>query len=163
MRLSTRFTIINITLLKTFSLSGRMNIKLVTSLKLIQKWGLSCNSLARALEVKKHFLSSECRQFCLVAPEKNTDQVSTLVTWCFQKRYSWVLLANDQFTRDAGEELAETIFTLICDVEPWFVLWIVTVEEEAGLVGGAEQRLGDDWTAEPVDDRAGLQRSAADL
>lgn len=48
-------------------------------------------------------------------------------------------------------------------MEPWFVLWIVAVEEEAGLVGGAEQRLGDDWTAEPVNDRARLQGSTADL
>lgn len=48
-------------------------------------------------------------------------------------------------------------------MEPWFVLWIVAVEEEAGLVGGAEQRLGDDWAAEPVNDRAHLQRSTADL
>lgn len=54
-------------------------------------------------------------------------------------------------------------FTLIGDVKAWFVLWIVTVEEEAGLVGGAEERLGDDWTAEPVDDGARLQRSTADL
>lgn len=37
------------------------------------------------------------------------------------------------------------------------------MEEEAGLVGGAEQRLGDGWTAEPVDDGARLQRSTADL
>lgn len=48
-------------------------------------------------------------------------------------------------------------------MESWFVLGIVTVEEEAGLVGGAEQRLGDDRPTEAVDDRAGLQRSAADL
>lgn len=57
----------------------------------------------------------------------------------------------------------QTAFTLICHVEPWFVLRIVAVEKEAGLVGGAEQRLGNDWTAEPVNDRAHLQRSTADL
>ncbi len=72
-------------------------------------------------------------------------------------------LSLAKHTQDIGEELVETTFTLICDVEPWFVLWIVTVEEEAGLVGGAEQRLGDEWTAEPVNDRARLQRSTADL
>lgn len=65
--------------------------------------------------------------------------------------------------QDVGEELVETTFTLISDVEPRFVLWIVTVEEKAGLMGGAEQGLGDDWTTEPVNDRASLQRSAADL
>lgn len=75
----------------------------------------------------------------------------------------FLCLANDQCTQNVGEELVETTFTLICDVEPWFVLWIVTVEEEAGLVSGAEQRLGDDWTAEPVNDRAQLQYSTADL
>lgn len=48
-------------------------------------------------------------------------------------------------------------------MEPWFVLRIVTVEEETGLVGGAEQRLGDDWTTEPVNDGARLQCSTADL
>lgn len=48
-------------------------------------------------------------------------------------------------------------------MEPWFVLWVVAVEEEAGLVGGAEQRLGDDRAAEPVDHRAHLQCSTADL
>lgn len=48
-------------------------------------------------------------------------------------------------------------------MEPWFVLWIVAVEEEAGLVGGAEQRLGDERTAESVNDWACLQRSTADL
>lgn len=37
------------------------------------------------------------------------------------------------------------------------------MEEEAGLVGGAEKRLRDDRTAEPVNDRAHLQRSTADL
>lgn len=58
---------------------------------------------------------------------------------------------------------AALTFTLICDVEPWFVLWIVTVEEEAGQVGGAEQRLGDDWATEAVDDWSGLQCSTADL
>lgn len=48
-------------------------------------------------------------------------------------------------------------------METWFVLWIVTVEKEAGLVRGAEQRLGDERAAVPVDDGARLQRSAADL
>lgn len=37
------------------------------------------------------------------------------------------------------------------------------MEKEAGLVRGAEQRLGDEWTAVSVDDGARLQRSTADL
>lgn len=37
------------------------------------------------------------------------------------------------------------------------------MEEKAGLVGGAEQRFGDDGTAEAVNDRAGFQRATADL
>lgn len=53
--------------------------------------------------------------------------------------------------------------TLIYDVKAWFVLRIVTVEKEAGLVRGAEQRLGDGWTAVSVDDGARLQGSTADL
>ena len=57
----------------------------------------------------------------------------------------------------------KTTRTLICDVEARLVLGVVAVEEEAGLVGGAEQSFGDDGAAEPVDDRAGLQRSTADL
>lgn len=48
-------------------------------------------------------------------------------------------------------------------MEPWFVLWIITVKEEAGLVGGAEQRLRDDRATESVNDWARLQRSTADL
>lgn len=53
--------------------------------------------------------------------------------------------------------------TLKSDVEAWLVLWIVTVEKEAGLVRGAEQWLGDERAAVSIDDRARLQRSAADL
>ena len=37
------------------------------------------------------------------------------------------------------------------------------MEKEAGLVGGAKQRLGDDWSAEPVNHRAGLHVATADL
>lgn len=37
------------------------------------------------------------------------------------------------------------------------------MEEETGLVGSAEERLGDERPAEAVDDRAGLHRAAADL
>lgn len=37
------------------------------------------------------------------------------------------------------------------------------MEEEGGLVGGAKERLGHQRTTEAVDDRAGLQRAAADL
>lgn len=59
--------------------------------------------------------------------------------------------------------LLEATFTLIRDVEPGFVLWIVTVEKKAGLVGGAEQRFGHDWAAESVNDRARLQCSTTDL
>lgn len=59
-------------------------------------------------------------------------------------------------TRDAAS-------TLVRDVEAGLVLRVVAVEEEGGLVGGAEERLGDERPAEAVDDRAGLQRAAADL
>lgn len=48
-------------------------------------------------------------------------------------------------------------------MEAWFVLRIVTVKKEAGLVRGAEQWLGDERTAVSVDDGARLQRSTADL
>lgn len=72
-------------------------------------------------------------------------------------------LGSNQCKQDAGEVLLEVMFTLIGDVEPWLVLRVVTVEKKAGLMGGAEQRLGDDRTAESVDDGAHLQRSTADL
>lgn len=52
---------------------------------------------------------------------------------------------------------------MVCDVEAGLVLRVVAVEEERGLVGGAEERLGDQRPTEAVDDRAGLQRAAADL
>lgn len=60
-------------------------------------------------------------------------------------------------------KLVKAPCTLICDVKAWFVLRIVAVEEEAGLVGGAEQRFGEEWTTEAINDRAGLQTSTADL
>lgn len=75
----------------------------------------------------------------------------------------FLFFLNEQCTQSAGEELVKTVFTLICDAEPWFVLRIVTVEKEAGLVGGAEQRLWSDWAAESINDGACLQRSTADL
>lgn len=37
------------------------------------------------------------------------------------------------------------------------------MEEEAGLVGGAEQRLGDLWSTEPVNHRARFQSSTPNL
>lgn len=55
------------------------------------------------------------------------------------------------------------VCTLVCYVEARFVLRVVAVEEEAGLVRGAEQRLGDGRPAEAVDHRARLQRPAADF
>lgn len=48
-------------------------------------------------------------------------------------------------------------------MEARLVLRVVAVEEERGLVGGAEERLGDQRPTEAVDDRAGLQGAAADL
>lgn len=63
-------------------------------------------------------------------------------------------------TRETGEDAAST---LVRDVEAWLVLRVVAVEEETGLVGSAEERLGDERPAEAVDDRAGLHRAAADL
>lgn len=63
-------------------------------------------------------------------------------------------------TRETREDAAST---LVRDVEARLVLRVVAVEEETGLVGSAEERLGDERPAEAVDDRAGLQRSAADL
>lgn len=61
------------------------------------------------------------------------------------------------------ERVRNAAGTLIRDVEARLVLRVVAVEEEAGLVGGAEERLGHQRPAEAVDDRAGLQRAAADL
>lgn len=52
---------------------------------------------------------------------------------------------------------------MICDVEAGFVLRVVTVEEEAGLVGGAEEGFRDDRSAKPINHRAGLQSATADL
>lgn len=52
---------------------------------------------------------------------------------------------------------------MVRDVEAGLVLRVVAVEEEGGLVGGAKERLGEQGSAEAVDDRAGLQRAAADL
>ena len=60
-------------------------------------------------------------------------------------------------------KIAPRIITLVCDVETRLVLRVIAVEEEAGLVGGAKQRLGDDWSAEPVNHRAGLHVATADL
>lgn len=48
------------------------------------------------------------------------------------------------------EQGSRTLLTFIGDVKAGFVLWIIAVEEEAGLVGGAKERLRDDRTAEPV-------------
>lgn len=48
-------------------------------------------------------------------------------------------------------------------MEAGLVLRVVAVEEETGLVGRAEERLGDQRPTEAVDDRARLQRAAADL
>lgn len=67
---------------------------------------------------------------------------------------------NDLFL---SSRLSDGNSTLKSDVEARFVLWIVTVEKEAGLVRGAEQWLGDEWTAVSVNDGARLQRSTADL
>lgn len=63
-------------------------------------------------------------------------------------------------TRETREDAAST---LVRDVEARLVLRVVAVEEETGLVGSAEERLGDERPAEAVDDRAGLHRAAADL
>lgn len=37
------------------------------------------------------------------------------------------------------------------------------MEKKGGLVGGAEQGLRNNWTAEPVNHRTRLQRSTTDL
>lgn len=59
--------------------------------------------------------------------------------------------------------MAELTFTLVRDVEPRLVLWVVAVEKEGGLMGGAEERFRDNRTAEPVNHRARFQCSTSDL
>lgn len=59
--------------------------------------------------------------------------------------------------------MAGLTFTLIRDVEPRLVLRVVAVEKKGGLMGGAEERFRDNWTAEPVNHRACFQCSTPDL
>lgn len=53
--------------------------------------------------------------------------------------------------------------TLIDNVEARLVLGIVTVEEQSGLVGGAEQRAWHRWATEPVNHCSRLQASTPHL
>lgn len=53
--------------------------------------------------------------------------------------------------------------TLVCNVKSGFILRIITVEEEACFMRGAEQRLGNLRPTEPVDHRTSLRRPASDL
>lgn len=53
--------------------------------------------------------------------------------------------------------------TLVCNVKSRFILRIITVEEEAGFMRGAEQRLGNLRPTEPVNHRSSLRRPASDL
>lgn len=55
------------------------------------------------------------------------------------------------------------LLTLIDNVEAKLVLGIVTVEEESGLVGGAEQRAWHHWAAEPINHCSRFQTSTAHL
>lgn len=48
-------------------------------------------------------------------------------------------------------------------METGFVLRVVTVKEEAGLVGRAEERFWNNRPAEPIDHRARVQRPATDF
>ena len=69
----------------------------------------------------------------------------------------------DECTQDVRQERVETTFTLICDVEPWFVLWVVAVEEESGLMGGAKERVGQHRATGPINHCARLQVPASHL
>ncbi len=53
--------------------------------------------------------------------------------------------------------------TLVCNVKSRFILGIVAVKEEAGFMGGAEERLGNLWPTEPVNHCTSLTRPASDL
>lgn len=53
--------------------------------------------------------------------------------------------------------------TLIDNVEARFVLGIVTVEEESGLMGGAEQRAWNHWATEPINHCSRFQASTPHL
>lgn len=53
--------------------------------------------------------------------------------------------------------------TLVCDLEAGLVLGVVAVEEEVGLVRGAEERRGHLGPAEAVDDGARLCVATAHL
>ncbi len=48
-------------------------------------------------------------------------------------------------------------------METGFVLRVVAVKEEAGLVGRAEERFWNNGPAEPIDHRARVQRPATDF
>ncbi len=48
-------------------------------------------------------------------------------------------------------------------METGFVLRVVAVKEEAGLVGRAEERFWNNGPAEPIDHRARVQRPASDF
>lgn len=180
MRLSARSVIINIRLLKTFysvtqkkyktCLITETNPNAWTSFNPIIFFGNHFNSQTTFFIVYVYsFTVSHSWQMKSVKAnvricEANFD-IGNLHS--FQKEKVRILhlfpLLNKWSVYRIGTCINDRTFTLICDVEPWLVLWIVAVEEEAGLVGGAEQRLGDEWTAEPVDDRARLQRSTANL
>lgn len=49
------------------------------------------------------------------------------------------------------------LLTLIDNVKAGLVLGVVTVEEESGLMGGAEQRAWHHWAAEPINHRPRFQ------
>lgn len=55
------------------------------------------------------------------------------------------------------------LLTLIGNVEARLVLGIVTVEEESGLMGGAEQRAWHHWATEPINHCPCFQTSTPHL
>lgn len=59
--------------------------------------------------------------------------------------------------------LWQILLTLIYNVEARLVLGIVTVEEESGLMGGAEQRAWHHWATEPINHCPRFQTSTSHL
>lgn len=55
------------------------------------------------------------------------------------------------------------LLTLIDNVETWLVLGVITMEEESGLMGGAEQRAWYRRATEPVNHCSRFQAPAPHL
>lgn len=61
------------------------------------------------------------------------------------------------FSDFGGKQDGAFLLTLIDNVEAGLVLGVVTMEEECGLMGGAEQRAWHHWAAEPINHRSHFQ------